>query len=448
MDRKTNIFQSNTCPEEAVLKAYLKGKLTKEQIRQVELHLADCEMCSDELEGMSKLSEQELEKNIHAIKSKTHHLLFNREKETIPLFSKLLVAASVLLVWSLMFMFQHSPKTDQRLADIEERQLNAHKKIGSDPVSIQVPSDERSTEESTEKRNDDPTQDIMPIRQSKKSTSRQSFATTDIEPSNAGSSISSGSIIEKAKLAEADDQTSKLDKKSEEESKGNNKTNHTGLIQGSVKDPNGISLPGVTIQIKGTTNAVITDIDGKFSLDPKGAKDPVLVCRFIGYDTKEQQLPSNLNDSLSITLFEEAIALDEVVVVGYGSQKKQASSQGSIARMFRKETKGLSSPTVDLQQSIREELAKAQRFEGLNIDSALFHYKKVISLEPKHIKAQLSIVYCYVKADRLAMAEFKIAELLKQKSSETMKPNLLRVKRMIEEEDYNKALLLLMQMRH
>lgn len=448
MDPKINIFQSSACPEETVLQAYLKGKLTKEQIRQVELHLADCEMCTDELEGMSKLSEQELEKNIHAIKSKTHHLLFDKKKEPIPLFSKLLVAASVLLVWSLMFMFQHSPEPHQRLANIDELKNDAFKKNEADPVRIQAPSDERDKNEAAGLEKNDQTSGLMPKSQTKETASHQGFTPANLHPSSAEIGISSDSDNGKAKLAEADDQVRQLDKKSEEESKQNKKASNTGLIFGTVKDPNGISLPGVTVQIKGTTNAVITDIDGKFSLDPKGAKDPVLVCRFIGYDPKEQQLPTNANDSLSITLFEEAIALDEVVVVGYGSQKKQASSQGSIARIFRKETKGVSSTAVDLQQTIREELAKAKKFESLNVDSALFHYKKVISLEPKHAKAQLSIIYCYVKAERVAMAEFKIAELVMQKNFESLKQHLLQAKSLIEEEEFPKALALLNQMRH
>ena len=456
MDPKINIFQSSMCPGTDALKAYRNGNLAADQIRFVELHIADCEMCADELEGMSQLSDTEIEKNINLIKSKTNQLLFEETGRTIHLFKKLMVAASVLLIWSLMFMFQHTiePTKPLRLADVDQKHEDKQEKIKLNPAAIHETESEREPVEPQNQQKGSEPASVSPMKETTllAPTSLQRIASTDANATDSEIAEANKADInyEKGKLDETDDKLISINKEEHEAVKDNKKakTGNPTNVYGLVRDPNGISLPGVTVQIKGTTNAVITDIDGKFSLDTKGAKDPVLVFRFIGYDAQEQKLPKNPAENMNITLFEEAIALDEVVVVGYGTNKKKALATNPIARIFKKVKTENATKPVDPKQEIADALLKAKRFETLNIDSALSYYKKVVSIEPKHVKTQLSIVYCYVKAQRIAMAEFKIAELLKLKSFEPLKPNLLKVKTLIEEEEDNKALLLLNQMRH
>ncbi|MFO7622406.1 MAG: TonB-dependent receptor [Bacteroidales bacterium] len=90
-------------------------------------------------------------------------------------------------------------------------------------------------------------------------------------------------------------------------------------ITGTVTDENGTPLPGVNIYIKGTTVGAITDANGQYSLT---VSDPnvVLAASFIGYVTAE--IPLSGRTVIDVTLTTEALALDEVVVVGYGTQKK------------------------------------------------------------------------------------------------------------------------------
>lgn len=90
-------------------------------------------------------------------------------------------------------------------------------------------------------------------------------------------------------------------------------------VQGIVKDVMGEPLPGVNIMEKGTTNGVISDLDGKFTLSVSGTNS-VLVVSFVGYASQEVSVKGKR--SLSITLKEDAELLDEVVVVGYATQKK------------------------------------------------------------------------------------------------------------------------------
>lgn len=87
-------------------------------------------------------------------------------------------------------------------------------------------------------------------------------------------------------------------------------------IKGSVFDESGQPLIGVNIGVKGTTSGTITDMDGKFNLDV--SPNATLVISYIGYKTIEIKA----SDNLEITLKEDAEALDEVVVIGYGVARK------------------------------------------------------------------------------------------------------------------------------
>ncbi len=104
-------------------------------------------------------------------------------------------------------------------------------------------------------------------------------------------------------------------------------------ISGTVKDSKGLSLPGVTVVVKGTTIGAITDNDGKFGLSvPDNAK--TLVFSFVGM--KMQEFSITGKTSLNVLMTEEAVGLDELIVVGYGTQKK-ASVVGAITNTTYKE---------------------------------------------------------------------------------------------------------------
>jgi TonB-linked SusC/RagA family outer membrane protein len=91
-------------------------------------------------------------------------------------------------------------------------------------------------------------------------------------------------------------------------------------ITGKVVTAQGESLPGVTVVVKGTSNGTATDADGAFSLNvPETAG--TLVFSFIGYTSKE--VPFTGAGNFNVTMLEDAKALEEVVVVGYGTQRKQ-----------------------------------------------------------------------------------------------------------------------------
>ncbi|WP_129643257.1 SusC/RagA family TonB-linked outer membrane protein [Bacteroides uniformis] len=89
-------------------------------------------------------------------------------------------------------------------------------------------------------------------------------------------------------------------------------------VKGTVKDQNGEPVIGANVLVKGTTNGVITDVDGKFALQT--TEKDVLEISFLGYKTQEVKASSK---PITIILQEDAELLDEVVVIGYGTSRKE-----------------------------------------------------------------------------------------------------------------------------
>lgn len=128
------------------------------------------------------------------------------------------------------------------------------------------------------------------------------------------------------------------------------------VIKGQVKTTDGETLPGVTLVIKGTTNGTTTDMDGNFTL--KASKGEVLVCSFIGFQTSEITLGSET--FLNLTMELDLKQLDEVVVVGYGTQKKSHVT-GAISKVV--------NDKLDQMPLSRADDALVGRVSGVNIQA-------------------------------------------------------------------------------
>ncbi|HOK50887.1 MAG TPA: SusC/RagA family TonB-linked outer membrane protein, partial [Bacteroidales bacterium] len=99
------------------------------------------------------------------------------------------------------------------------------------------------------------------------------------------------------------------------------------VVSGSVLDPSGNPLPGVQVVVKGTNKGVVTDAAGNFRISVPGA-DAVLQFKFLGYQEQEVQVGEQAQ--VNITMKEKVEELDQVVVVGYGVQKR-SDVTGSVA---------------------------------------------------------------------------------------------------------------------
>lgn len=103
----------------------------------------------------------------------------------------------------------------------------------------------------------------------------------------------------------------------------------TLTVKGTVSDEKKTPIPGVTVAVKGTTIGTITDIDGKYTISvPSGSK--LLVFSFVGMTTKEVAVDGKTQ--IDVTMSEDVIGLDEIVAVGYGTQKK-SDVTGAVAKV-------------------------------------------------------------------------------------------------------------------
>lgn len=124
----------------------------------------------------------------------------------------------------------------------------------------------------------------------------------------------------------------------------------TQVLKGKVTGETGEALPGVTVLLKGTSNGAATDATGSYSLN-LAVKSGTLVFSFIGYQTKE--VAFNNQTTLNVSLAPDAKALEEVVVVGYGTQKK-ATLTGAVATISNKQLKR--SPALNLSNALAGQL--------------------------------------------------------------------------------------------
>ena len=89
-------------------------------------------------------------------------------------------------------------------------------------------------------------------------------------------------------------------------------------VTGTVTDPSKLSIPGANVIVKGTNRGASTDFDGKFSI--KVSEGETLVFSFVGFLKKEIKIGASTTYNVSVDA--ESSKLNEVVVIGYGSQKK------------------------------------------------------------------------------------------------------------------------------
>jgi TonB-linked SusC/RagA family outer membrane protein len=103
----------------------------------------------------------------------------------------------------------------------------------------------------------------------------------------------------------------------------------TKQLTGKVIDSTGESIIGASVVVKGTTNGVITDFDGNFTLKDV-PKDGIIVISYVGYQTQEIKVTDK--NVINVTLVEDTEMLEEVVVVGYGSMRKKDLT-GSVVQI-------------------------------------------------------------------------------------------------------------------
>lgn len=118
-------------------------------------------------------------------------------------------------------------------------------------------------------------------------------------------------------------------------------------VAGVVRDTDGQPIPGVTVQVEGTTTGAFTDVNGRYTVDVPGP-NAVLAFSFVGYT--QVTVPVNGRNVIDVTLEEATEALDEIVVVGYGTVRK-SDVTGAVASVRADAIKNVS--TTDAAAAIQ-----------------------------------------------------------------------------------------------
>ena len=115
-------------------------------------------------------------------------------------------------------------------------------------------------------------------------------------------------------------------------------------VSGTVSDSEGLPLPGATVVVQGTSIGVTSDFDGNFSITIPSDGDQVLVVSYIGYTNQEVDVSSQ--STITVQLQPDTEALEEVVVVGYGTVLKRDLT-GSVASVKIEDEVSRQAATVD-----------------------------------------------------------------------------------------------------
>ncbi|MCS3313475.1 carboxypeptidase-like regulatory domain-containing protein [Bacteroides sp. BFG-637] len=138
------------------------------------------------------------------------------------------------------------------------------------------------------------------------------------------------------------------------------------MISGTVKDGNDEPLPGVTVAVHGSNNGTITDVNGKYSINAKS--NDVLVSSYIGKATQEIKIAGK--HVINIIMKDDVASLDEIVVVGYGTQKR-ASITGAVSTVSDKEI--LRAPTMSISNVIGSRVAGISAVQLVDSRDQIMH---------------------------------------------------------------------------
>ena len=219
------------------------------------------------------------------------------------------IAASLLIGVCIgsYFLFQEKPLSDEARMAMEQA---VHPK----PLSVYEEEKKDELAEVVIKDSAGPSKKLISENKKKKM----------LAPSSEVPQVMTQELMEEALEATIDDEPSAMDKKMvmrasvANDSSFNAKVAVVGKVRGKVTDPSGEPLVGATVRVKGTNQGTISDENGDFTLKTDGNRE--LSVDYIGYESVV--LPADTTKDLLIAMNVDDATLDEVVVVGYGSQPK------------------------------------------------------------------------------------------------------------------------------
>lgn len=290
---------------------YIRGARKGKEAHRLEKEAMRDPFLADALEGYSCVGNgadeqiEELRRRIRAraVRKRNHAVVWS-------------IAASLLIGVCIgsYFLFQEKPLSDEARMAMEQA---VHPK----PLSVYEEEKKDELAEAVIKDSAGPSKKLISENKKKKM----------LAPSSEVPQVMTQELMEEALEATIDDRPSAMDKKMvmrasvANDSSFNTKVAVVGKVRGKVTDPSGEPLVGATVRVKGTNQGTISDENGDFTLKTDGNRE--LSVDYIGYESVI--LPADTTKDLLIAMNVDDATLDEVVVVGYGSQPK-SSVTGAI----------------------------------------------------------------------------------------------------------------------
>lgn len=290
---------------------YIRGARKGKEAHRLEKEAMRDPFLADALEGYSRVGNgadeqiEELRRRIRAraVRKRNHAVVWS-------------IAASLLIGVCIgsYFLFQEKPLSDEARMAMEQA---VHPK----PLSVYEEEKKDELAEAVIKDSAGPSKKLISENKKKKM----------LAPSSEVPQVMTQELMEEALEATIDDEPSAMDKKMvmrasvANDSSFNTKVAVVGKVRGKVTDPSGEPLVGATVRVKGTNQGTISDENGDFTLKTDGNRE--LSVDYIGYESVV--LPVDTTKDLLIAMNVDDATLDEVVVVGYGSQPK-SSVTGAI----------------------------------------------------------------------------------------------------------------------
>lgn len=302
---------------------YLSGRLTRREQHLFERELMSDPFEAEAMEGLSKLSAQELSDDLAQLEASLTYRQ-NRRLGTV-LWRAAAIVLLMLIPASLLWLFVTQTSNN------ENGQIAQNKAVTEEPIND-------STSESEHTKQQARNVEIVPAKQpSTKDNEKDPVEALEIQ-TDADQEISSSNNIESSAKEQLNTyaEASGIAITDREQPKAlsanamtaKSKASPSATIKGKVTDDMGEPLPGAAVTLKGTSTGTVTDFNGQFAITlAPGQSEADVTAGFIGFTSSQATLKADTQNI--IVMQSELLALEEVVVVGYGTQKKSVLTGAS-----------------------------------------------------------------------------------------------------------------------
>jgi TonB family protein len=298
---------------------YTGGKMTDSERNAFERKLQKDPFAAEAAEGLSGISPDEASKDLITVEKKIEAIVYGRRRF---IYYRVAASIAVLMILSSVYLIIRQTKPESEISEISSDTVTFEISRPQAINEIPVPESKEKTvsrEKKESRAGTEQKQDITPVK---------SLPAEERKPSEE----LKFQEVQMAKTAKKDDARDIVVVAADKKMAGapsafTTKIEAAGLqVSGRlISSEDNQPIPGATIQVKGSTKGVLTDTGGNFKITLSGDESRTLVANYIGMETKEFQATDK--NEMEVTLDPSVAALSEIVVTGYGAEKKDEEEQ-------------------------------------------------------------------------------------------------------------------------